>query len=325
MSLPNGRGQRHPDTTHRPQKLRLASPQFAGQDPSEHGVEKAAPNRTNLIRVDFVSRGEAGFVLLEAFQLWLTAWGASPNTVRDKVVVIRKAIAIWGDPAAVSREDVERWLANPSFSPSTRATYFSHAKSFFGWLQETGRIDVNPVDGMRRPRQPKGHPRPLSPVEVTRVLAACDGHMRAQIMLALFAGLRVHEVAKFRGEDIDQGSIYVSGKGGKQAMIPTHPLLWDLAGHYPPRGWWFPSKRSVSGHVQSTSITAAVSRFFDQLGIDGSLHRCRHSYGTNLLRGGANLRVVQTLLRHESLATTALYTAVDEDERSAAIRALGVA
>lgn len=259
---------------------------------------------------------------LDAYHHYLVSWGAAPTTVRDKLIVAGLLLRALGPAGDVRREQLEQWLASPGFSPWTRATYFSHARSWFAWLHETGRIPEDPTVGMRRPRCPKGKPRPLSAEEVRLVLERAAGDVRAWIMLGMFAGLRVHEVAKLRGEDVDAAGLYVLGKGGKSAMIPTHPLLWELAQDYPRTGWWFPSSRSSAGHVLPTSITARVSRFFTTLGIEGSMHRCRHTYGTNLLRAGANLRVVQTLLRHESLATTALYTAVDEDERTAAIRRL---
>lgn len=69
-------------------------------------------------------------------------------------------------------------------------------------------------------------------------------------------------------------------------------------------------------------VTRAVRILFDELGIEGATHRTRHSYGTALLRGGANIRVVQELMRHSSLATTAAYLGVDEDERRRAIALL---
>ncbi len=69
-------------------------------------------------------------------------------------------------------------------------------------------------------------------------------------------------------------------------------------------------------------MTNATTTLFRRLGIDGSSHRCRHYFATQLLRGGTSVRVVQTLMRHSSLATTAAYLAVDEDERSAAVSAL---
>jgi integrase/recombinase XerD len=69
-------------------------------------------------------------------------------------------------------------------------------------------------------------------------------------------------------------------------------------------------------------MTMRVSRHFTRLGIDGSSHRNRHLYGTELLRGGANLRVVQELMRHADLTTTVRYLGVDQEEKVAAIRRL---
>lgn len=127
-----------------------------------------------------------------------------------------------------------------------------------------------------------------------------------------------------RGEDVTERSIYVRGKGDKAASVPTHPILWDLAQDYPRRGYWFPPRRAGSTklHVDSTTVTSTVTHHFAALGIEGSCHRGRHTYATRLLRSGANLRVVQTLMRHESLTTTARYCAVDEDERMAAVLGL---
>jgi integrase/recombinase XerD len=105
-------------------------------------------------------------------------------------------------------------------------------------------------------------------------------------------------------------------------MLPTHPELWQIAQNYPRRGYWFPSEKAPAGHIDPGTVTRRVTMHFRSLDIDGSSHRNRHGYGTFLLRGGANLRVVQELMRHSSLQTTALYLGVNEDEKVAAIRSL---
>jgi len=103
-------------------------------------------------------------------------------------------------------------------------------------------------------------------------------------------------------------------------MIPTHPALWDLAQSYPRRGLWFPSPVRAGEHYGTGYVTQRVAERFRDVGIErGSIHRLRATYGTSLLRSGANLRVVQTLMRHSSLATTEHYLGVDEDERVTAI------
>jgi site-specific recombinase XerD len=136
----------------------------------------------------------------------------------------------------------------------------------------------------------------------------------AWLTLALYAGLRAHEIAKIRGEDVTEDTIYVRGKGGVDAQIPTHPVVWALALDRPRTGWWFPSSASTLGHVRSTSVSTETTKLFTANGIEGSIHRCRHTYATQLLRAGANIRVVQELMRHKSLSSTQIYTAVDEEE-----------
>lgn len=258
---------------------------------------------------------------MAAFSAWLRSWGAAETTVTARLSLLANLLRDL-DPLAATAEQLATWLGNPAFQPWTRVTYFSHIRSLFEWLQATGRRPDNPTSGMRRPREPRRKPRPLSPGEVTAVLAEAHGHERTWISLGLFAGLRVFEIAKFRGEDIGPESLFVRGKGGKDAVLPTHPALWHLAQSYPRTGFWFPSSLAASGHVNEKCLTTKVTAVFKAAGVEGSTHRARHTYGTNLLRGGANIRVVQELMRHESLATTAGYLLVEESERVQAINAL---
>jgi site-specific recombinase XerD len=93
-----------------------------------------------------------------------------------------------------------------------------------------------------------------------------------------------------------------------------------MTSRYPDRGWWFPGRSG--GHVTADVVTVDVGRLFHRLGITGSIHRMRHVYATRLIRSGAHIRRVQRLMRHRTLETTAVYTAVDEDELRDAIYAL---
>lgn len=154
------------------------------------------------------------------------------------------------------------------------------------------------------------------------VLRESTGTLNAWLQLAYLAGLRAHEIAKFRGEDIDRDRVTVVGKGRQLATLPTHDALWELAQRYPRQGYWFPSRRTV-GHVAPDSVSCRTRALFRRLGIPGSIHRVRATYGTSLLRNGANVRVVQDLMRHRSLASTEHYLAATEDEMVAAIRTLG--
>lgn len=264
-------------------------------------------------------------MLMLAFTDWMRGWGAAKRTVTDRAVVVRAFLRECPDVAQHTEEAVMRWIAERSGSAWTRSTYFTHFRSFYTWAVSAGVIDCSPLATTRRPRGAKPRPRPLTADESRRVLARATGDRRAWITLALYAGLRAHEVAKIRGEDIDGDTLYVRGKGGKDAMLPVHPEVAALARAYPRVGYWFPSASSATGHVSRHTVSTSTSRLFELCGIEGGLHRARHAYGTTLLRSGANIRVVQTLMRHESLATTAAYLAVDADEQAAAVAALSFA
>jgi len=94
-------------------------------------------------------------------------------------------------------------------------------------------LAVDPMARMRRPHVAQGKPRPLTPAQVDLLLTASRGNRNANVgawlTLGLYAGLRAHEIAKIRGEDVTEDTIYVRGKGGVDAEIPTHPVVWALA------------------------------------------------------------------------------------------------
>lgn len=249
----------------------------------------------------------------------MTTRRLSPRTIEQRAAFAEARLRQWRT-WDVTPDQIRGYLA--AYTGHTLRTYHDHLRALYGWLVETGRLETNPVDEIPRPPTPKPRPRPLSRDDAARSLMYADGDLRAYLMLGRFAGLRAHEIAKFSGEDIDADALYVLGKGNQRAIIPTHPALWELAQVYPRQGYWFPSERAREGHVTAHAVTMRVSRHFTRLGIDGSSHRNRHLYGTELLRGGANLRVVQELMRHADLTTTVRYLGVDQEEKVSAIRRL---
>lgn len=259
---------------------------------------------------------------LPAFETWMRSWGASERTIRDRTIAIKAGLRAWGPADTTTPQDLVDWLARPHLSQWSRLTYLGHLKSYFGWLEETGQLEHNPAARLRRPREPGDNPRPLPSDQIALILAHADTDERAWFLLGALAGLRVHECAKLRGQDVGQDTISVRGKGRRDASIPTHPLLWAEAMGRPDRGFWFPSTRRASGHKSSEAITLRMTRLFRSLGIEGSHHRGRHTFATELLRNGENIRVVQELMRHSSLASTQKYLGVTSSERCAAVRGL---
>lgn len=252
-------------------------------------------------------------VIVEQYGAWLASWSPSARTVKSRKTLAANRLRAWGLDGFTA-DNIQPWLSE--YRGWSRATYYSHMKDFCAWLVAAGHLAEDPMPEVRAPKRPGSIPRPLAEVEVDRVLNAATGEMRDQILLALLTGLRAHEIAKIRGEDVTEAQLYVEGKGEVRASLPTHPDVWAMAQRYPASGYWFPGR--ADGHVSANLISQNVGKLFRSLGISGSIHRCRHTYGTRLLRDGANIRVVQRLMRHSSLATTEVYTQVtDGDMRDA--------
>jgi integrase/recombinase XerD len=121
---------------------------------------------------------------------------------------------------------VSRYLAVAHYGPATRSVYFGHIRGFFRWWALEGGADI--TSRLPRPKVPKREPRPVSKAGLRQLLDT-NMHERTRIMilLAVLAGLRVHEIAKFRGEDIDldRARCASRARGGRTDTIPLHPLL----------------------------------------------------------------------------------------------------
>lgn len=251
------------------------------------------------------------------YEQWLSTQHLSANTINQRLRFAERRHAAWGtfdlEPA-----ELASWL--DGFTGWTRRTYYSHLHSLYLWLVERGDVSESPMPALRRGRTPRPRPNPLTSEETTRVLtAADDARLLAWLTLGIYAGLRAHEIAKIHGRDVTQSALYVVGKGGQGASVPTHPLIWNLAQSYPRAGYWFPSPQRDREHVSASLVGQRVRDHFRAYGLSGSIHRTRATYGTELLRSGANIRIVQELLRHSSLTSTEHYLGITEEEKRAAI------
>lgn len=247
--------------------------------------------------------------------------GASARTIQQRVWWANGRAREWGR-LDLTPVEYATWLA--SYTGWTRNTYLSHSRAFFAWALEAGLVEVNPVTSARRTRRPRPRPAPLAADEVRRVLDSASGDLYTWLQLGRLQGLRCHEIAKIRGCDVTQRTLFVRGKSGSEWTLPTHPEIWALAEGYPREGWWFPSRfRHSREHVSEGQVGNAVRDHFRAQGIpSGSIHRMRHTYATELRRAGADIATIQQLMRHESIATTEHYLQVLTEELEAAIRLL---
>lgn len=264
------------------------------------------------------------------WRTWMQAQGHSENTWNARCRRVELfAQTLHGEPEDAATDDVVHYLAGLHVGKSTRATYHSHLEAWFAWLVTTNYRDDSPMARVKPPRIPRRQPRPVTDREFAAILAVpVRRRVRMMIYLAAFQGLRCHEIAKIRGEDVNllDKQLAVQGKGEVKAVLQLHADVADLAVTFPRRGYWFPTYHGnatgEAGPMLAKSVSHAVSEVFKRAGVSGGAHRLRHWHGTAMLRYGHDVRVVQTLLRHSSLSTTALYTEVDPQQQRAAIDSL---
>ena len=244
--------------------------------------------------------------------------GCRPRTVQLKGRVLR-AFDRRAPLLTASRADVLEWV-DRGLSPQTRSNYLAHLRSFYEWAREEGLRASDPTARIRSPKIPRRFPRPMPDADLQRALATAPEPIRSWLTLAAYGGLRACEIALVRGPDVDWTGRRLrvpEGKGGGEGWVALHPAMAAALGQWSPIGpLWV---------VSYAQVTEQTNKWLHAAGIDSTLHTVRHWFGTNVLRAsGGNLRVAQECLRHASPATTAVYTLVTSDERTAAVDLLRV-
>lgn len=217
-------------------------------------------------------------------------------------------------PWSLTVDDLAGWLAGHDWAVETRRSYASSIRSFYRWAHVTGRIAVDPAALLAPITPPRGVPRPApEPVYRAAVLGA-DDRLVLMLRLAWGHGLRRGEIAAvhagdLRGDDPIGWSLRVSGKGGHVREVPlTRDVAVAIVRRGP--GWVFPSPRG--GHLTPAHVGRLISRKLDG---GWTAHTLRHAFATRAHRAAErDLRVVQTLLGHASIATTQRYVATDDAE-----------
>ena len=262
---------------------------------------------------------------------WMRAGSLSERTIADRVSLVHRAAARTGTPPShLTGRGLAVFLAQP-MTPGTRQTYHSALKAWHRWLILAGYRDDDPTLLLPTPRVPRRHPRPVT-TEHLRVLLGTrmKRRTRAMILLCAYQGLRVGEACSIRGEAVDLvgDRLSVAGKGGVERTPPLHDVVREVALGYPRRGWWFPAhgpnraRPDGQGPILPRSASTIVSNVMARAGVPGTAHCLRHWAATEMLRQGADARVVQEVLGHASLATTALYLEVNVDQQREAIAQL---
>ncbi|MEN0086313.1 MAG: site-specific tyrosine recombinase XerD [Leifsonia sp.] len=269
--------------------------------------------------------------------------GLSANTV----AAYRRDLAVYGgwleqqgvvDVAAVTPATLSAFavhLGTREESPltaSSLARMLSTVRGFHRFLLEEGRVEVDAARDLRPPKLPSRLPKAITVEQVSALLAATDGDevadLRDKALLELMyaTGARVSEAVGLNVDDvIDTDVVRLTGKGSKQRIVPLGSYAQAAVSAYLVRARPVLSARGratpalflgmrgarLSRQNVWLIIRAAAERA--KLGVEVSPHTLRHSFATHLLAGGADVRVVQELLGHSSVATTQIYTLVTAD------------
>jgi len=272
--------------------------------------------------------------------------GASPNTLDAYGRDLLDASEFCG--AGLTRataHDLSGWLADLAargMAPSTQARKLSAVRRFFRFLFQEGDRKDDPTARLDGPSPEREVPDVLSREEVTQLIDACEDDLRLRCIVELLygAGLRATELVSLRmgslprrkGDQWVSADIIIRGKGGKDRLCPLgREALHALSGWLAVReaslpetplqrgkadAFVFPS-RGRDGHLTRRRLGQMLEALALKAGLRPERvypHALRHAYATHLLQGGADLRIVQTLLGHADIATTQIYTHVLTDE-----------
>jgi len=276
---------------------------------------------------------------MEGYLQWLTIEKGRSRATVDAYRRDLTALLGWMDQRRIDlgrlrEEDLERYfnsLRRSQRAASTVARAVATTRGFTAFLAEEGQLDVDPAVRLRGGRRGRTLPKPLSEREVIKLLdsvpeeTALDLRDRALLELLYSTGARVSEAVGLDLSDLDfdEELLLLRGKGSKQRLVPLGVALRrTLLDYLGPGG-----RSTLPGSKKSTKVFLnSRSGSLSRQGVDLIVHKralaaglarsrvsahvFRHSCATHMLAHGADIRVVQELLGHASIATTQLYTAV---------------
>ena len=251
----------------------------------------------------------------------------------DKLLRFLKAENI--DVLSVTLDDLQRFAAglhDIGIHPRSQARIMSGIKSFFHFLIMADYREDDPSELLEGPKIGFKLPEVLTVEEIDTIIATVDmskkeGQRNRAILETLYScGLRVSELCNLKLSELyfDEGFIKVEGKGSKQRLVPISPRAIKEIKYWLLDRNVGKIKKGFEDYVFLARWGNSISRIMvfhlikelaEKAGITKNIspHTFRHSFATHLLEGGANLRAIQCMLGHESIATTEIYTHIDRN------------
>jgi integrase len=251
----------------------------------------------------------------------------SPTTIRQRRWQLRKLAETYPrrNPFKLSLDQLEAWLGGQDWNAESRKSARGAVRSFYAWAVKTGRAKRNPAEKLDPITVPRRLPRPASDAVLLRALDGADDRLTLMLLLAAQGGLRVHEIAGLRWDNLDGDWLIIRGKRGTERRVGIAARLHAAltaeqerraTGHLgsgfryglgEPDVFMFPGKR---GGTNPSWVSELISK---ALGDGTTAHQLRHRAATVALDGTKNLAAVQDFLGHAKPETTRIYTRVGDD------------
>lgn len=240
-------------------------------------------------------------------------WGnLSPNTVTIRDSYLKKLSRELGPFGSIKPAVLQAWLGDEDrkLSPSTISLYMTTFSGFFDYCRKQKFVQKNPLKKIEKPKANDLEHYPIPDEDLDRAFGIADRHMSAVIALGAYAGCRAQEIALMCREDIhDDESMrvhIVNGKGRKQRWVPLTPDLLEVL-----NAWGLPESGRLWMY-NPQQLSRAVNDFLhDEVHTDSTCHSLRHFYATKVYQETHDIRMVQMLLGHASIATTQRYAKAD--------------
>lgn len=226
-----------------------------------------------------------------------------------------------------------QYINELGMSAYSQARILSGIKGFYKYLMFEELIEKDPTELLEGPKIGRKLPDTLNYEEIVKLLEAIDlstpegGRNRAMLEVLYSSGLRVSELVELKRNNIyfDVGFLRVIGKGNKERLVPLgRDAMKYLKMYIDEIRVHVPVKKGFESHVflnrfgkkiSRVSVFTIIKSLAQAIGLKKTIspHTFRHSFATHLIEGGADLRVVQEMLGHESITTTEIYTHLDRD------------
>lgn len=250
--------------------------------------------------------------------------GRSAKTLESYGFDLRSAdAALPGGLMGATGDDIQNYLASLPDCASSVARHASALRGFYKFLMLEKIISENPTANLELPKRSRPLPKFLSVDEIELLISSAGDiknatRLRAMIELVYASGLRVSELCELPLTAILGDKLLIHGKGAKERIVPMHAgaiaalQKWLAVRDDEKSKYVFPGG-GASGHITRDGFFKILKKCAILAGIDPhrvSPHVLRHSFASHLLAGGANLRAIQTMLGHEDISTTQIYTHV---------------